>query len=826
VSVSTFNRANNNHLHNSSRESRRRRRNSSTHHTRTTTSSSSSSSSSSYDDGFDINNRNGNNNSKHVIEDELTRFVHREYDENKTKEENFKMMMSTLSLLQSRSQSSQLMRSKRQSMELNEIDLLVCLRASSKIDTKELFVDFVTKDIVERARMLRVKNRERVKYDIICRSDNNNNNSNENDRVATQTQAQTTQTSAIENGKCEIGQICFTVEDARAMKEKGRNVILMCECLDSSLLITEEERRFAEDEEALVDCLAEVSGVIFLKDDRFGAELSKKEFGLACISGVNSDHNENDGDGDDESDGNNANNTNCVEIDKVSRKFAKFTTTTMMSSHHPKRKPKKRKNTTILHSGDYVTIDGRNCCLYRGVVELVPPVKSVRNKIFFEWLAEKSKSLNAIRIYAECDDVKSVEEYVEENNTRADDGFDLSGSVSNFIGIGLVKIENVLKKYRSGDARQAIHMLLCAETKGERLEALNALSPHLQYDFEEMFRVSFQPHLKNEEENSRVIVRLLNEPLHAFLPDTENLNDLVPLLAVDSGKSEKDVVEIIERNLLDEINPKFGLRGARVGALYPEITKEQVRSILAAAYAVKQFFIGLEPPMIDICVPNVASAEEFEHQMNLIKNVAQEFLDSEENEENTNNKKIKIKFRIGAMLETPRACLIASDLAKIGAEFLIVGLDELTETTYGVSIEDSQKFFPRYLYGGEDMNINGDEYDDNDNDDDDDDIAREEREEGENDIIWGSNPFTEWDEKGVGRLVKSAIAEAREANEEIDVVMCGQMCGRRGDESLYKTFQEMNVTAVSVDSRFTAVAKLRALQAAYIQLSARNDSRF
>ena len=74
--------------------------------------------------------------------------------------------------------------------------------------------------------------------------------------------------------------------------------------------------------------------------------------------------------------------------------------------------------------------------------------------------------------------------------------------------------------------------------------------------------------------------------------------------------------------------------------------------------------------------------------------------------------------------------------------------------------------------------------------------------------------------------MKSAIAEAREANEEIDVVMCGQMCGRRGDESLYKTFQEMNVTAVSVDSRFTAVAKLRALQAAYIQLSARNDSRF
>ena len=98
-----------------------------------------------------------------------------------------------------------------------------------------------------------------------------------------------------------------------------------------------------------------------------------------------------------------------------------------------------------------------------------------------------------------------------------------------------MKVENVLKKYRGGDARQALHMLLCAETKDERYEALDMLSPHLRYDFEDMFKASFQPDQKNEE-NSRVIVRLLDEPLHAFLPDSENLNDLVPLLAVDSGK--------------------------------------------------------------------------------------------------------------------------------------------------------------------------------------------------------------------------------------------------------------------------------------------------
>ena len=104
------------------------------------------------------------------------------------------------------------------------------------------------------------------------------------------------------------------------------------------------------------------------------------------------------------------------------------------------------------------------------------------------------------------------------------------------------------------------------------------------------------------------------------------------------------------------------------------------------------------------------------------------------------------------MLETPRSCLIASELAKVGAEFLIVGLDELTETTYGVSLEDSHKFFPRYLYGGEDMDINGDkfDFDEEENEDDYDDakdIAREEQEEEENAIIWKFNPFVDWDEK-------------------------------------------------------------------------------
>jgi hypothetical protein len=144
-------------------------------------------------------------------------------------------------------------------------------------------------------------------------------------------------------------------------------------------------------------------------------------------------------------------------------------------------------------------------------------------------------------------------------------------------------------------------------------------------------------------------------------------------------------------------------------------------------------------------------------------------------------------------------------------------LDELTETTYGVSLEDSHKFFPRYLYGGEDMDINGSEFDFDEDDDDEEndakDIAREEQEEEENAIIWNFNPFIAWDDKGVGRLVQSAINEAREVNPNIDVVACGQMCGHRGADFIYRKFQDLRVNGVSVDPRFIAVARLRALQA-------------
>ena len=705
----------------------------------------------------------------------------------------------------------------------NAIDMAVYLVEKKMVKSVEEGLLLISEEDVTTASLLRVKHATKRWSDVIAVDEWKKERAKrsapppptEEEEEEEEEEERERQQQHVKNAKCETGQICFTVQDAREMLERGKGggsqaakVILCCECVDSSLLKTDEERRFAEDEESVVDVLQDLAGVIFLKDDRFGAELSKKEFGIACVSGAN----------DDDSGG-----FFSIEIDKKSRKFAKFTTTTTTTfrsntnnnnsndSNINNSNDTEKRSTTILHTGDYVTIDGRNGVVYRGAVELVPPVKSERNKLFFEWLAQKSKFLNAIRIFAECDSADAIDEYVEENNNR--DGTSVSGGdTSNFIGVGLVKIENVLRKYRGGDARQALHMLLCAETKNERCEALDMLSPHLRYDFEDMFKASFQPDQKNEE-NSRVIVRLLDEPLHAFLPDSENLNDLVPLLAVDSGKDERDVVEIIEQNLLDEVNPDFGFRGCRVGALYPEITKEQVRAILGAAYGVKEFFtFAAEPPIVDICVPNVASAEEFEHQLNLIRNVAEELSVVEEKTDS------KISYRVGAMLETPRSCLIASELAKVGAEFLIVGLDELTETTYGVSLEDSHKFFPRYLYGGEDMDINGDkfDFDEEENEDDYDDakdIAREEQEEEENAIIWKFNPFVDWDEKGVGRLVQSAIAEAREVNPNIDVVACGQMCGRRGTDFIYRKFQELNVDGISVDPRFIAVARLRALQA-------------
>ena len=223
-------------------------------------------------------------------------------------------------------------------------------------------------------------------------------------------------------------------ERQRGWFASGESDFLCCECVDSSLLKTDEERRFAEDEESVVDVLQDLAGVIFLKDDRFGAELSKKEFGIACVSGAN----------DDDSGG-----FFSIEIDKKSRKFAKFTTTTTTTTTTTFRSntnnnnsndsninninDTEKRSTTILHTGDYVTIDGRNgYCLSRQRSNSCA-VKSERNKLFFEWLAQKSKFLNAIRIFAECDSADAIDEYVEENNNR--DGTSVSGGdTSNFIG--------------------------------------------------------------------------------------------------------------------------------------------------------------------------------------------------------------------------------------------------------------------------------------------------------------------------------------------------------------------------------------------------------
>ncbi|MGB9378809.1 MAG: putative PEP-binding protein, partial [Mycobacteriales bacterium] len=303
-----------------------------------------------------------------------------------------------------------------------------------------------------------------------------------------------------------------------------------------------------------------------------------------------------------------------------------------------------------------------------------------------------------------------------------------------------------------GDRRQLVETLILAESDDERQSALDALEPLQREDFVGIFKAM---------DGLPVTVRLLDPPLHEFLPSLEEL-------AVEVGVAESKGEELPDRRkLLDAVrrlheqNPMLGLRGVRLGLVVPGLFKMQVRAIAEAAAECKQ---SGGNPLPEIMIPLVGAVQELEIIREETEGVLREVAEASG---------VDVPALIGTMIEVPRAALTAGQIAE-AAEFFSFGTNDLTQMGWGFSRDDVEAaFFSRYLELG----------------------------------VFGVSPFESLDRDGIGRLVKIAVEEGRAAREDLHIGVCGE---HGGDPDSIHFFHEVGLDYVSCSPFRVPVARLEA----------------
>ncbi len=314
-------------------------------------------------------------------------------------------------------------------------------------------------------------------------------------------------------------------------------------------------------------------------------------------------------------------------------------------------------------------------------------------------------------------------------------------------GIGLARTEHMFF-----DGERIMHMreMILADNEEDRRKALDKLLPYQREDFESIFEVM---------QGLPVTVRLLDPPLHEFLPHEPEAQEEV---AKELGIPVEKVAEKVEE--LHELNPMLGHRGCRLGNTYPEITEMQVRAILEAALNLKKKGIEAKP---EIMVPLVGEAKELELQRSIIEKTAEKVFEEYGD---------SIEYKIGTMIEIPRAALTADQIAKY-AEFFSFGTNDLTQMTYGYSRDDVSKFLPIYLRKG----------------------------------ILEHDPFQVLDQTGVGQLVDMGTKKGRSVRPDLKVGICGE---HGGEPSSVKFCHRVGMNYVSCSPFRVPIARLAAAQAA------------
>jgi pyruvate,orthophosphate dikinase len=401
---------------------------------------------------------------------------------------------------------------------------------------------------------------------------------------------------------------------------------------------------------------------------------------------------------------------------------------------------------TTIHEGDAITIDGSQGDVYLGDVPTIEPKITDDFKTILDW-AQKTKTIG-IRANADTPDAAQLA-----RNYGAQ-------------GIGLCRTERM---FNGADRLGLFVKLIMAKSVQERKEHLTKLQELQKSDFVQILKAM---------EGYKVTIRLLDPPLHEFLPNPEELINKIHKLEKQGGSSDLEEAKIIlaRAKELAEINPMMGHRGVRVGITYPEIYEMQIRAVFEAAAELTRQKVNAFP---QIMIPQVGSIAELNH----IKSI----YDKVKSEVETKHG-IKLKINFGTMLEVVRGCLTSHELAST-AEFFSFGTNDLTQAVFSFSREDAEgKFLPEYL---------------------------------EKEIL-ERNPFQTLDVNGVGSLVKIAIANGKSIKPNIEVGVCGE---HGGDPNSIKFFHNAGVSYVSASPHRIPIAIVAAAQAKLQQDSASKQAK-
>ena len=380
----------------------------------------------------------------------------------------------------------------------------------------------------------------------------------------------------------------------------------------------------------------------------------------------------------------------------------------------------------VIKEGDYISLDGSTGCVYLGKVEKTDVALTGNFETLMNWV-DKYKTLQV--------------------RTNADTPRDASVAIKfGAEGIGLCRTEHM---FFDEDRIPAVREMILSRTLEQRLVALEKLLPMQREDFTEIFKVM---------DGRSVNIRLLDPPLHEFLPhDDEAIEALAKTMGLEVKEIRKRIVD------LQELNPMLGHRGCRLAITYPEIAMMQAKAIIQGAIEAKQSGIEVNP---EIMIPLVGEVKELKTIKENVIAVIEEELEKSG---------VKVNYTVGTMIEVPRACLTADEIAS-EADFFSFGTNDLTQMTFGYSRDDANKFLGEYV----------------------------------NSEILEKDPFQVLDQNGVGKLVQMAAKLGRSVKSNLKLGICGEHGGEPSSiEFCYKT----GLNYVSCSPYRVPIARLAAAQA-------------
>jgi pyruvate, orthophosphate dikinase len=406
----------------------------------------------------------------------------------------------------------------------------------------------------------------------------------------------------------------------------------------------------------------------------------------------------------------------------------------------------------IVKEGDVISIDGGSGEVFWGAIPTVE--------------VEYEEQENLVELLSWADEIREMGV-----RTNADVGKDARAARQfGAEGIGLCRTEHMFFDER---ARDAVVRMIMAESDEERQQALEAMLPFQEQDFEEVFEAM---------DGLPVIMRLIDPPMHEFLPSREELIEEVTRLKCtdpDSPKlAEKEkMLQVV--NSLWETNPMMGLRGCRAGIMYQGLTEMQTRAYFQAACRCAERGVEVHP---EVMIPLVGHVNELKMEREKLEAVAKTVMEEEG---------VEVEYMFGTMIEVPRAALTAAEIAEY-ADFFSFGTNDLTQMTYGYSRDDAEgKFLLKYVEGFDTGEIDP---------------------EG-NPVkfqILEANPFQKLDQTGVGRLVKMCVEEGRQTKPDLEVGICGE---HGGEPSSVDFCYRAGLDYVSCSPYRVPIARLAAAQA-------------